>query len=80
LSCTEFLFARPSFWTGLARLLDLRGTLAQHSYRISDSPREADLLATRSDWFMVGDDIAEALISYGEMTEDERAAEEGEAP
>jgi hypothetical protein len=54
-----FLFARPSFWSGMARVVDLGGTLNEYNYSIS--PRRADYYAIRSDWNVVGDDISEAV-------------------
>ncbi len=48
-----YLFARPSFLTGIARLLDLGGTLAEYNRAIS--PEQADALAIRADWQPVGE-------------------------
>jgi hypothetical protein len=63
-----FLFARPSFWSGMARVVDLGGTLNEYNYSIS--PRKADYYAIRSDWNVVGDDIREAVNKYDdELTE-----------
>jgi hypothetical protein len=53
-----FLFAKPSFASGLARLLDLFGVF--DSYNISRSTREADALALHSDWYLVGRDLVYA--------------------
>jgi hypothetical protein len=57
-----FLFARPTFWSGIARVVDLGATLNEYNY--SASPRRADYYAIRSDWNVVGDDISEALNKY----------------
>ena len=56
------LFARPSFTEGMARVLDLGGTLQE--YNVSDTGKEADIHALRNDWRAVGDDIKEAIKSY----------------
>ena len=63
---TEFLFARPSFLEGMARVLDLGGTL--NEYNRSGSAEEADLRALGSDWNRVGDAIRGAMkeMSHGE--------------
>ncbi len=61
---TDFLFVRPSFWRGVARLLDFRGTLDQ--YNISSSPEDADYRALRADWRAVGGDLRSAVTSYAE--------------
>ncbi len=59
LSRTDFLFATPSFSSGLARTLDLYGTFDE--YNTSDSEAEADERAIASDWFVVGSDLRRSL-------------------
>ncbi len=59
LSRTDFLFAMPSFSSGLARALDLFGTFDE--YNTADSEAEADEHAIASDWFVVGADLRGAL-------------------
>jgi uncharacterized protein (DUF736 family) len=54
--CTDFLFARPSFLTGLARTLDLHGLFDQ--YNRSDSEQEADFRALLCDWLVTQQDIS----------------------
>jgi hypothetical protein len=54
---THFLYAIPSFWSGWARILDFGDTLTE--YNTSVTPAQADFLALKSDWYMVGDDIAD---------------------
>lgn len=49
------LFARPSFFEGVARSLDLGGTLQEYNSALSED--QADLLALRSDWWAVGEDF-----------------------
>jgi hypothetical protein len=56
---TDFLFAQPSFASGVARTLDLWGTL--DDYNISATPSEADAKALTADWLVVGQDIADAI-------------------
>lgn len=56
------LYARPSFWEGLARLLDVGGTLNEYNY--SDSDEEADVRAILSDWEAVGKDIRAAIKKF----------------
>ena len=53
------LYARPSFFEGLARLLDVGGTL--NEYNTSKSPEEADYRAIFADWQAVGLDIDMAI-------------------
>jgi hypothetical protein len=67
---TDFLFARPSFASGMARLVDFGCTFDQ--YNISDSTVEADVRASVSDWLSVGDDI-KAAVDAG-LDDDECAA------
>lgn len=56
---TDFLFARPTFGSGVARALDLGGTF--DAYNTSASEAEADERAIASDWLVVGKDLSEAL-------------------
>ena len=55
---TFFLFARPSFWEGVARILDFGNVLTE--YNKSLTPQQADALAMRADWVTVGEDIQSA--------------------
>lgn len=61
---TLFLFAKPSFLGGAARVLDLGATMNMHNG--SRSGAEADYFALRGDWRMVGTDIARAIEHYDE--------------
>lgn len=56
---TSFLFASPSFLEGLARTIDLGATLDE--YNSSITPEQADFLALKNDWEVVGEDIAYAI-------------------
>lgn len=59
---TDFLYARPSFLGGVARTLDLGGTLKE--YNQSPDADTADAKALASDWFIVGSDIRTAINDY----------------
>lgn len=59
-----FLFADPSFLTGLATVMDIGGSLLV--YNSSPSGAEADERAIASDWAVVGWDILNATNSLGE--------------
>jgi len=66
---SDFLFAAPSFFEGMARVLDIRGTIEELSYNKSATPEEADVQALRSDWSVVVDDLDNSLEepkSFGE--------------
>ena len=56
---TDYLFARPSFVGGMARVLDLGSTL--NVYNDSNSAEEADEKALYSDTLMVGEDLCDAI-------------------
>ena len=56
---TDYLFASPSFLSGVARLLDLSGRF--DVYNDSDDEALADARAVYSDWRMVGQDLAGAM-------------------
>jgi hypothetical protein len=57
---TDFLYARPSFLEGVARLMDFGNAL--NDYNRSDRPQEADERALRADWYAVGDDLRAAMV------------------
>lgn len=66
------LFARPSFWEGMARVLDLGATL--QSYNLNRTGEEADFAALSGDWNMVGRDIGKSLKRYGQEQEQASSA------
>ena len=55
MACSDFLFARPSFWSGFARVVDLGATF--DSYNISRTSEEADARALWADWRVIGQDL-----------------------
>lgn len=71
---SDFLFAEPSFLTGVARTLDLFGTLKDHSYNKSPTPGEADARAIANDWTVVGGDLRAAMDAVNN-SEAEKAEE-----
>ena len=60
----DILFARPSFFGGMARLLDFGNTL--NVYNGHKSPGKADYFAIKSDFCAVGQDIQSAVSGFGE--------------
>lgn len=56
---TTFLFARPSFFGGMARIFDFGQTLTE--YNQSRTPDEADEIALRMDMAAVTDDLWTAV-------------------
>lgn len=61
---SDFLFARPSLWSGLARWLDLSGRF--DFYNISPDGETADALALYADWRTVGQELRRACLHSGE--------------
>ncbi len=59
---TFSLYAKPSFIEGIARLVDVGGTLDE--YNCSCSEQEADYRAILSDWESVGQDIINAVAQF----------------
>lgn len=59
---SSFLFARPSFIEGMARVMDLGGTM--QIYNESKTEEEADSKALKKDWQAVGNDILSAINTY----------------
>ncbi|MEX0727997.1 MAG: hypothetical protein WD065_17110, partial [Planctomycetaceae bacterium] len=55
---STFLFARPTAWEGISRLVDFGDTLDE--YNSSPNGEQADLLAIWADWTVVGNDIRSA--------------------
>ncbi len=64
---TDFLVAKPSFLSGLARALDIGATLP--SYNISKTASEADIKALRSDWENVGQDLSHSIKGHSNEEE-----------
>ena len=56
------LFARPSFFEGMSRVLDLGTTLQE--YNTMETEQEADIEALKNDWRAVGDDLKFSIKSY----------------
>lgn len=61
-SQSTFLFARPSFIEGVARVMDIGATM--QVYNDSKTEKEADLKALKKDWEAVGEDILSAIEKY----------------
>ncbi len=53
-------FAHRSWLSGVARLLDWRGSM--NEYNVSPSPDEADYVALASDWYAIGDDLRRSML------------------
>jgi len=60
--CSDFLYAKPSFVEGLARIMDLGNTL--NKYNTFPTGKEADYVAISQDWAMVGQDFYDAITEY----------------
>lgn len=56
---TSFLVSIPSFVEGMARVLDIGGTL--DAYNESETPEEADLRALKNDFLAIGEDFNIAI-------------------
>ena len=56
---STFLFARPSFIEGAARLTDFGNTLFE--YNVSESAEAADYRAFLADWRAIGFDIQDVM-------------------
>lgn len=61
---SDFLTARISLYSGVARLLDLYGQF--DSYNVCKDERQADAMAILSDWMIVGQDLDEAMTVVGQ--------------
>lgn len=61
---TDFLYARPSFLQGVARVIDFGNFL--DDYNTSPTSQEADSQALRNDWAALGADFRHAAESLAE--------------
>lgn len=66
---SDFLYAKPSFWEGMARAMDIGGTM--NEYNTSLTGWDADTAALRLDWMAVGQDIYDAVQGYEVEDSDE---------
>ncbi len=60
MSNSEFLYARPSFLEGWARVGDLGNSMTE--FNSVDTPAEADQLALASDWAATGSHVRDAIL------------------
>ena len=67
---SNFVYARPSFLRGVARLFDFGGTLNTYYYLTDEDPNETDARAIASDWEAVGKDIASAMDWHVQFVQD----------
>ena len=62
--CTDYIYARPSFLEGVARIMDIGGTLNEYNY--ASDGQQADAIAIWSDWAVIGQDMYTAMGIYRE--------------
>jgi hypothetical protein len=70
-----YSYTKPSFLGGLARILDLGGTLRNNNSP-SGSVYEMDIMAMRSDWIAIGQDIGDAIGAYPDHETSDRLTHE----
>ncbi|MFN7591165.1 MAG: hypothetical protein ACK501_19020 [Planctomycetota bacterium] len=61
---SDFLFAQPSFLSGIGRVVDMAGVFDE--YNFSATPQEADARAERADWLATGRDLAAAMDAHAD--------------
>ena len=61
---STFLFATPSWYEGVGRLMDFANSLS--AYNRTSTPEDADARATTQDWLAVGDRLRSALAKFPE--------------
>ena len=59
---TSYLFATPSFLSGMAQVLDMGGTMVE--YNTQKTGIEADRIALLNDWMAVGNDLRTVMKQY----------------
>ena len=63
---TDFLTAKSTVITGLGTILNVPGNF--YEYNMSRTPKEANLLALKEDWGVIGQDLNEAFtLSINEV-------------
>ncbi|MGH9831638.1 MAG: hypothetical protein ACRD9Y_01410 [Blastocatellia bacterium] len=68
------LFATPTFFSGMARTLDLGAVLDDYDGILTSG--QADLLALSADWLAVSEDMWSALAEYESQIAEEISARE----
>jgi hypothetical protein len=56
---TNYLFGKPSFFSGMSRTLDLWGLFDDYNYSLTDE--QADQIALYQDWVAVSQDMQTVL-------------------
>ena len=62
---STFLFARASIAEGIARSMDIGGTLQE--YNVSPNEREADMRALSADFQAISEDLRRAIAEISEQ-------------
>jgi hypothetical protein len=76
---SDFLFATPSFLSGIARLFDFAGQFDE--YNDSPNGEVADWIALLADWRIVGHDLAVSMDNMDALGQDgETQAQESAQP
>lgn len=61
---SDYLFAPTSFVDGFSRIVDLWGGLLD--FNCSNTDNQADAIAMRQDWIVVGQDMRAAIAEFRE--------------
>ena len=61
MSFDDYIFLKPSFVGGMARVLDVSGAFGRAAFQIVKTPSEADARALASDFRATGRDLYQAL-------------------
>ena len=61
-SLSQYYFHIPSFLSGVASVLDVGGTF--NVFNQVESPEEADHIAIKSDWAIIGKDMEKAFSDF----------------
>jgi hypothetical protein len=63
--CSDFLFSKSTFLTGMGSVMNLSGNYYNFNY--SKGEREADEKAIKSDFAMIGKDISDSMSKFKSM-------------
>jgi hypothetical protein len=67
----DYMFTKPSFLRGVARAVDIGGSLSRDAFVLSQNGTQADRRALDSDWRAVNRDVNEAMQSAANGAEQE---------
>ena len=76
---SDYLYARPSFAEGVARIMDFGNTLGVYNASGARGDADPDRAALRKDWEVIGGDFRHAVAEFTAEESDRLAAADNTA-